>query len=365
MTSLAEAPEAIADKYRRRRHLYVALAERLAGVLTDVIGREELDVVLVDHRAKTVESFLGKLDRKGEKYHDPLQEVTDLAGVRVITYYLEDVDRVSDLIRREFTIDEGKSVDKARELDPDRFGYLSAHFIVTIGPTRKDLPEWAALSELKAEVQVRTATQHAWAAIEHKLRYKSAEDVAPEIARRLYRLSALFELADEQFSEVKRFSEVVKEDYVETVKRGELDVVELDTSSLEVYLNTATTPQEALAVAEEAGWTVQRDPDVIDPERRQRDLRDLVRSLHASEVSTLRQFDDLLQRTGEVAGMLGAVAEREAADPFASGHPDGEAFPEDILNIIVFLLVRAPAEDVLEVYGGVTAQAIIETIEAG
>jgi ppGpp synthetase/RelA/SpoT-type nucleotidyltranferase len=357
-------PAQWADEYRRQRHLYQTLAEKLAGVLTDVISSEGLDVVQIEHRAKTVDSFLGKLDRKGQKYKNPLEEVTDLAGLRVITYYLEDVDRVSKLIRREFTIDEERSGDKADELDPDRFGYRSMHFVVTLGDSRKGLPEWAALRSLKAEIQVRTATQHAWAALEHKLRYKSMDNTAPDIARRLFRLSALFELADEQFAEVKRFSEEVKEDYAQTVSRGELDVG-LDTSSLEAYLNASSTAQDALAVAAEAGWTVQREPDVIDPERRQRDLGDLVRSLHAVGVARLEELDALLQRAGEASEMLRRVAEREAADPFGSGHPDGEAFPEDILNIVVFLLTRAEPEVVLEVYGGVTAQAIIDTIEAG
>jgi putative GTP pyrophosphokinase len=58
-------------------------------------------------------------------------------------------------------------------------------------------------ADIRAEIQVRTALQHAWSAVHHKLEYKSSTEAPPELRRRLFRLSALFELADEQFSELR------------------------------------------------------------------------------------------------------------------------------------------------------------------
>lgn len=361
MSDTVATPADWVNRYRDKRSMYEDFATRVAAVLADVIRREDLDVILIEHRAKTVESFRGKLDRKGNRYGDPLREVTDLAGIRVITYYLEDVATVEKLLRREFTIDDEHSIDKATELDSDRFGYLSNHYIVSVGDTRGGLPEWAHLKELKAEIQVRTATQHAWASIEHKVRYKSERNFAPEIGRRLSRLSALFELADEQFAMVRQVTRDVERGYKQTMKRGDLDVA-LDASSLEVYLNESEAVQRALDIAGATGWAVQTAADPFDPDRQARDAEDLMRSLRAIGVATVGDLHALVQRADEVTELLAAIADREAADPGGSGHPDGAAFREDILNIVVFLLTRVRPEVVSEVYGGVTAAAINDAI---
>lgn len=81
----------------------------------------------VEARAKTLESFREKVTREGKSYNDPLNEITDLCGVRVIVRTLEDVDRVSSLISQEMTINRADSATKGDEFDPDRFGYRSVH----------------------------------------------------------------------------------------------------------------------------------------------------------------------------------------------------------------------------------------------
>lgn len=94
-------------------------------------------------------------------------------------------------------------MDKAAALDPDRFGYLSVHYTASLSPARRKLAEWRPYADIRAEVQFRTALQHAWSAVQHKLEYKSSIEAPRELRRRLFRLSALFELADEQFSELR------------------------------------------------------------------------------------------------------------------------------------------------------------------
>jgi len=68
-----------------------------------------------------------------------------------------------------------------------------------------------------------TATQHAWAAVEHELGYKNPANVSDEIAQQLYRLSALFDLADEQFSELGEVMAQVDEKLDATVRDGDLE----------------------------------------------------------------------------------------------------------------------------------------------
>jgi putative GTP pyrophosphokinase len=354
-----------ADEYGRTRAQYETLATLLANLLERLVRDAEIDIVQIEKRAKSVDSFVGKLTRKGDQYTDPLAEVTDLAGVRVITYYLEDVDEVGELIKEEFEVDDERSVDKRAQLDPDRFGYVSTHFIVRLSETRRQLREWSELADLKAEIQVRTATQHAWAAVEHKLHYKNREETAPgAIQRRMSRLSALFELADEQFAEAKAVQLAEQSTQKDRVGRGDLDS-HVNTTSLKAYLEASEKVSAALGVAEAVGWRVRSEPDPGDPDRQERDLQDLVRSLQMLDVGRITAFDELIGRAGEVEGPLGVVAGREASDQVGGGHVDGRAFPEDILNVIVFLLAKAPPDVITQIYGGVTADAISEAIEHG
>ena len=98
--------------------------------------------------------------------------MTDITGVRVITYFADQVDEIAKVMEGEFNIDIKNSIDKRDILDPDRFGYLSLHYvIVSLSSARCALAEYRSFSELKAEVQVRSILQHAWAEIEHDLGY--------------------------------------------------------------------------------------------------------------------------------------------------------------------------------------------------
>jgi putative GTP pyrophosphokinase len=357
----ARSPSELADAYTRRRPVYENLASRFAALLTDLLRSHNLDVVDISHRVKTVESFERKIRLKGDEYDDALTEITDFAGIRVITYLIEDVERVAEIIRDQFTIDEERSGNKARELGDDQFGYLSDHYIVTVSDARSPFPEWRQFIGLKAEIQVRTVVQHAWASVEHKLRYKADQKIPVHISRQLNALSAQFENADTQFAQAQQAITDLKDDYREAVGRGEQGL-RLDIASLEAYLEQSATARRALEVAASAGWNVEEEAAEGDAELRARDLRDLLRSLEATGIETVGDLDALLRRAPDVAEPLAIVAEIEAADTSGHGHIDGEAYPEDILNVILFLITNAPAERVEAVYGGVTAEAIERAI---
>lgn len=179
-------------RYRTERPRYERFTNEVSELLRKLLSHENVNAT-VETRTKEVDSFAGKITRPGKNYVDPLSEVTDLAGLRIIVDSLTDVERVAQLLRSEFAIDATRSINKADALDPDRFGYLSQHFIVSLSPTRRALVEWSGLGELCAEIQLRTALQHAWSVIQHPLDYKSTIDVPKPLRRRLFRLSALFE----------------------------------------------------------------------------------------------------------------------------------------------------------------------------
>lgn len=191
------------EEYNKIRPTYEVFTSRLKLLLESLLDSENINYHLIEARTKDPKSFEEKIRRKSVKYLDPLKEITDLSGLRIILYYQKDVDFVDEIIRDNFKIDEENTIDKRKTLKSNEFGYLSNHYVVKINSKRTNLPEWKQFKLFCAEIQLRTVLQHSWAAISHELEYKNKNDVPDILKRKLYRLAGLFELADEQFGEVK------------------------------------------------------------------------------------------------------------------------------------------------------------------
>lgn len=88
-----KTPEEWGADFRMVRPRIAAFTNDLRGPLEHHLENEEIDAQ-IEHRTKAVDSFIEKIHRKNEKYNDPLNEITDLCGLRIICYYLEDVARV-------------------------------------------------------------------------------------------------------------------------------------------------------------------------------------------------------------------------------------------------------------------------------
>jgi ppGpp synthetase/RelA/SpoT-type nucleotidyltranferase len=258
-------------------------------LIADLVHDAEIDVIQVEGRAKTVDSFVEKIGRKGKKYENPFTDMTDLVGLRIITYYREDVARIGEILKGEFKVDEKNSVDKIAGLAADRFGYLSVHYIVWLSPARGRLAEWRQYAGIPAEIQVRTALQHAWAAVQHKLDYKSTIEAPIELRRRLFRLSALFELADEQFSELRDARARIEAEYADDVREGRFDLP-LDEASLAAYLDDSGKRHVIASMITDTGGKIYPQ----DERALAKDRRDLLKLLNIIEISTISQLDDYL-----------------------------------------------------------------------
>lgn len=116
-----------------------AFAERLHTLLVELVSKAGIDVAQIEHRTKSVESFLHKLQTK--KYADPFQDIKDVVGLRIITYYPDDVSSIADLLKDEFVIDQEHSLDKFAQLNVDEFGYRSIHLVVRLKKPRTSLPD--------------------------------------------------------------------------------------------------------------------------------------------------------------------------------------------------------------------------------
>lgn len=249
------SPEEWGKRYEAKRSLYKTFTEELHKLIEKCLSNRNIDVAQIQSRTKTVKRFVEKIEIKGQKYENPLREITDLSGARIIAYYKEDVDAIVKMIEDEFEIDWENSVDKTKELPLDRFGYQSDHYVVSLSSPRKDLVEWKLYKGLKAEIQIRTGLQHVWAERDHELRYESFKEAPPELGRRLFRLSAVLELADAEFSYIRELRKSVKEEYSEEVKRGALDM-KLNLDSLEAYLKSNPHHLRWSRVAKEVGFNV-------------------------------------------------------------------------------------------------------------
>ena len=182
-------------------------AEQWTALVTSILDDAGINYLTVTGRAKTISSFAAKAARveNGEpSFTDPLTEITDQIGVRVITYVHSDVAAVVDLLGDQVVIHDDR--DMGRETASEgRFGYASRHLLVGLDAAREHLPAYEPLRGRRAQVQIRTVLQHAWAEFEHDIRYKGTipDEHVPDFDRRFTLAAGLLELADREFSTIR------------------------------------------------------------------------------------------------------------------------------------------------------------------
>lgn len=205
-----EHADVVREAVRAYADLQPALAdaaEQWVGLVTAVLDDAGINYLTVTGRAKSVASFAGKAARSVEgvpAFDDPLTQITDTIGLRVITYVHSDVDAVVDLLGDQVVVLDDR--DMGRETASEgRFGYASRHLLVRLDPARETQPALAALRGRQAQVQIRTVLQHAWAEFEHDIRYKGTvpDEHVPDLDRRFTLAAGLLELADREFSMIR------------------------------------------------------------------------------------------------------------------------------------------------------------------
>ena len=171
----------ILKEYRDQKQEFMSCEEKIKELLKELLDAEEIKYHTINSRIKEESSLEKKCNLKGDKYNK-LEDITDIIGIRVITYYSDDIDKVAKIIEDNFDVDKENSIDKRETLDIDRFGYLSLHYIVKLKEDRLKLQEYRNCNH-KVEIQIRSILQHAWAEIEHDLGYKNqyAEEVKIKI----------------------------------------------------------------------------------------------------------------------------------------------------------------------------------------
>lgn len=279
----------VLDRFVILDPLYQRLVDEVKFIINTKLSTADLKIVSVSGRVKTQESIRKKCDRK--QYADPLRDIKDFAGVRVVCNYEADLSILRSIITKSFRVHETE--DKTKDLSVDKMGYHGAHYIVTLGPSYSGA-RYEGISDMFCEIQTRTILQDAWALISHHLVYKDEASIPAKLRRDLNNVAALMEIAQGVFDTVheKRASYLAEISSKEAQPSDFLSQ-ELDYDTLKAYTS----------------WKFPNLP--VSDTWHQRLMQDIDRI----EYPTLRELDDVVERTKDAV----AQYKKEKPDYFTAG----------------------------------------------
>lgn len=278
----------ILKEFDTKKTLYDSLCLKSEQLIKEILNVQGIIVHHLSHRTKERNKIREKVIRKGYKYSN-LNQITDVAGIRVITFFAEYVDKVADIISTEFNIDLKNTIDK-RILAEDQFGYMSLHYVASISNNRLKLAEYKPYKGLKFEIQIRSILQHGWAEIEHDLGYKGAKGIPSGFKRDFNRIAALLETADNEFHRLRRelsiYDEEVEKDY--TLKPSKLDI---NNSTLKKFFEqNKTLYQVNTEIAKYYAVELDNNPENVEH------LGELSEKIKTHGIKTINQLNRILEQ---------------------------------------------------------------------
>ncbi len=176
-------------------------------------------------RTKNYEECISKFKRKYLPLINPddstyriSEHLTDLIGIRAICSYSEDVNEIRRSLHKYFREIEITDKSNLLEKTDDKFGYKSLHLQLVLKSRLKGLPEAGKYKNIKIELQIRTVIQDAWSILDHKIKYKKS--IPHDLKRRINRLSALFEIADDEFLSIQKEISIEENKVSKRLKKG-------------------------------------------------------------------------------------------------------------------------------------------------
>lgn len=145
----------------------------------------------MERRMKSFESIAEKLKRKGHGISiDSIQHVQDIAGIRVICNYVDDIYYLRDFIigKNCFCLIREQNYIQAPKANGYRSLHLTVNVPIVISEGRMELP---------VEIQLRTIAMDMWASLEHELRYKSERAFTQEEGERLKQCAETLQQVDD------------------------------------------------------------------------------------------------------------------------------------------------------------------------
>ena len=190
------------QEYREMQQLYDGAIREIKTKL-DILD-EEFNVRFahnpihhMESRQKSIDSILGKLHKKGlpMTLEAAREHIMDIAGIRVICYYIDDIYRVAEMITSQGDITPIRVRDYIAE--PKENGYRSLHIVAKVPVFLSQRTE-----NVPVEIQIRTIAMDFWASLEHRLKYKAQDDVPDGVQERLARCAETSAMLDREMQDI-------------------------------------------------------------------------------------------------------------------------------------------------------------------
>lgn len=191
--------KSIIEQWNADEPMLRKLGEAVSAFIKEGIAEYEI-LPEIQFRTKELVSIIKKIKKKNENKQYSYDDLTDKLGLRIICDLQHELDAIEEFIKEKFHV---VCFDNKRDnLDFKTLGYISNHYDVKINKDVEQFKELGDITDYVFEIQVRTLSQHAWSNAAHRLSYKQSHELDPYLQRRIYRLSSLFEIADDEFLDV-------------------------------------------------------------------------------------------------------------------------------------------------------------------
>lgn len=195
--------------YESNRKHFAEARDTYVRVIGSLLKRSDVgEVTKIEGRVKDREECIKKFHRKyqgtleaDEQPYEIKDFISDLIGIRIVCLYEDQIPVVSEVLQRHFkTLDVTDKI-AAVESTEDSFGYKGLHLDLALSAEMASQPKYQPYADRPFEVQIRSLIQDAWSVLDHKIKYKKS--IPNDLKRRINILSALFELADREFKEIR------------------------------------------------------------------------------------------------------------------------------------------------------------------
>ena len=161
------------------------------------VSRKRNPIETIKSRIKSPESIAKKLEKKNlpVTFESMMENLNDIAGVRVICPYISDIYTVRDMLLKQ--PDMKLLIQNDYIENPKESGYRSLHLVV-------EIPVYLSKTahKVKVEIQLRTIAMDFWASLEHQLRYKTTTKVPDSVRRELFRVAETIAMTDREMEEI-------------------------------------------------------------------------------------------------------------------------------------------------------------------
>lgn len=208
MNKVHDSIEHVIEHFKRKKPQYRELKNQVKSLLDKKLSKTDIKISGISSRIKKPISLRDKIKRNN--YSDPLNEIKDFAGVRIVCGYENDFSEIEKIIYDLFKVYE--KADKTYELGVDKMGYHGRHYVVSFNDSYYN-NEASSSKGLYCEIQLRTVLQDSWAIASHHLLYKNEAAIPKRIRRDLNNVASILEIAQQVFDRIRD----KRDDYIKEI----------------------------------------------------------------------------------------------------------------------------------------------------